>query len=209
MSNHTLRSGEAWLYVDEISHRALNDYTAMLAAVSRAARSVTEREGRNALSEVASLLRAGAAAHAALRPPTVNSKQRLDTELERVCHALSQSYLVPRAIEHTLCSEPVTMSARKCWRVCLVVAELVRNAARHAFVDTGGGRIKVDVRVAGGALQCMVSDDGRASETVVPGRGSAILDGLAGDLGGAIIRRYGPHGSTIALVFPIASEIAS
>jgi two-component sensor histidine kinase len=102
----------------------------------------------------------------------------------------------------TLFCEARYLEAATCWRLTLVVSELVRNATRHAFENKNGGEIYVEVRANGGGLQCVVSDNGCAPELIEPGRGSAILDGLANDLGGVVSRGYGAGGSTIVVTIP-------
>jgi two-component sensor histidine kinase len=200
-SRSVMRSG-AWLYLDEITHRALNDYTAMLCTIRRASLSVSDEAAGQALNEVAIRLGAAAAAWQALRPPSGNAPRNLDEDLAALCSAFSASILADRHIKLSLAVDPVTVTGRRSWQILLIVAELMLNASRHAFRRREEGSIHVEMRVRGGMIQCAVIDDGEAAPSISPGRGSAILEGLAGELGGMLLRTHTAHGSTVVLRVP-------
>ena len=193
----------AWLYLDEVTHRTLNDYSVMLAMLRRAAGNMTDAAGLATLDAIAKRLRAGAAACSALRPPANSGVRQLEDHLEHLCSSLTSSILEDRSISLRLVAEPVRLSAEKCWQISLIVSELVMNAARHAFFFTAGGAIAVNARVIDGIIECAVVDNGVAKANVAPGRGSSILDMLAADLGGTIARRFTEAGSTVVLRVPL------
>jgi two-component sensor histidine kinase len=195
---------DAWLYLEEITHRALNEYTAMLAIVRSASRVVTDEASEQALGEVATRLRAAAMSFLALRPPMDGHLRDLSRELEPLCASLSSSFLSCRRITLTLTSESVAISAYRCWQLSLVVSELVTNAARHAFRLRQDGLIEVTTSVRNGNIECAVVDDGICDENITPGRGTAIVDALVNDLGGTISRHHSVTGSTIMLSIPRA-----
>jgi two-component sensor histidine kinase len=211
MSISVSRSGNArpanpdpWLYIDEITHRTLNDYAAMLSMLRRASADTMDRASAATLDAVASRLRASATAYAALRPLPESSVRYLDDDLEQLCASLTSSILADRSIRLTLASERVCLSAERSWQVSLIVSELVMNAAKHAFAPFAEGAIVVNVCSVGGRLQCTVCDNGEAGPCSVSGRGSRIVDALASDLDGTVIRRFSPNGSTVVLSVPIA-----
>jgi two-component sensor histidine kinase len=195
---------DAWLYLEEITHRALNEYTVMLAIVRRASRSVMDETSEQALEDVAGRLRAAAMSFLALRPPMDGLLRDLSRELETLCASLSDSFLSHRRITLTLTSEPVAISAYRCWQLSLIISELVTNAARHAFLLRPSGCIEVTTRIRDENIECAIVDDGICEETVKPGRGTAIVDALVNDLGGTISRRHAVTGSTIVLSIPRA-----
>ena len=197
---------DAWLYLEEITHRTLNDYTAMLAIVRRAALTVGDETSGRALADVAVRLRATATTLLALRPPREGHVRDLDQELEALCGAITNSILSPRSITLTLLAEPVTVSAHRCWQVSLIISELITNAARHAFRDVSQGSIAVSVRTRGETIQCTIADDGTCKGNIAPGRGTAIVDALIDDLGGVITRRFSDAGSAIAFTIPLAER---
>jgi two-component sensor histidine kinase len=195
---------DAWLYLEEITHRALNEYTVMLAIVRRASRSVMDETSERALDEVAARLRAAAMSFLALRPPMDGLLRDVSRELETLCASLSDSFLSHRRINLTLTSEPVAISAYRCWQLSLIISELVTNAARHAFRLRPSGFIEVTTRIRDDNIECAIVDDGICEETVKPGRGTAIVDALVNDLGGTISRHHAVTGSTIILSIPRA-----
>ena len=197
-----IRTG-AWLYLDEITHRVLNDYTVMLSIIRRASMTVSDEQAGQALDEVASRLGAASAAWQALRAPSGMLPRNLDETLAAVCNAISESILAGRQIELSLVSDPLTISGRRCWQISLIVAELISNAARHAFGPFRGGSILVDVRANTACIQCAVMDDGEAPPIISPGRGCSIIDGLASELGGAITRTHTDRGSRVVLRVPM------
>ena|ERR1700722_19881184 len=197
---------DAWLYLEEITHRALNDYTAMLAIVRCAALTVGDKKSGQALADVTVRLRAAATTVQVLRPPRDGDIRSLDEELETLCAAITTSILSPRGITLTLSSEPVIVSAYRSWQISLVISELITNAARHAFRHASQGSIAVTVRVRGETIQCAIADDGACQGNATPGRGTAIVNALIDDLGGIITRRFSAAGSAIAFTIPLAKS---
>jgi two-component sensor histidine kinase len=195
---------DAWLYVDEITHRTLNDYTAMLSMLRRASTGMSDAGAAAVLDAVAARLRAAATAYDALRPLRGSPVRNLDDDLERICASLTSSILADRTVRLTLASEHICLSARRSWQISLIVSELVMNAAKHAFSSFAEGGIHVNVRAIGGQIQCTVIDNGKASPCSTSGRGSNIVDALAADLGGKIVRHFSTNGSTVVLCVPVA-----
>src|SRR5262249_35248916 len=190
----------AWLYIDELIHRTLNDYTFMLATLDRASRGVGNTIEGGALQVVRQRVRSAAQVYRVLTPPKDDSScSRLDVDLEDLCKAISVGVLQDLGVILTLYCDPIAMPARECWRVCLIVSELVTNAARHAFAAVEGGAITIEVRFAADKLLCVVSDDGVGPEKVCLGHGSRIVDALVSELGGTVTRIHRPTGSTIVL----------
>ena len=194
-------TADAWLYIDEITHRTLNDYTAMLSMLRRASAGMSDAAGVAVLDAVSARLRAAATAYGALRPLGGALVRNLDDDLECLCASLTSSILADRSIRLTLAAEPVALSAQRSWQISLIVSELVMNAAKHAF---DAGAIVVNVRVIGQTIQCAVIDNGKGSPGYMPGRGSGIVDALAAGLGGQIIRQFSNTGSTVVLCVPRA-----
>lgn len=194
---------DAWLYIDEITHRTLNDYTAMLSMLRRASSGMTDAAGVAVLDAVSARLRAAATAYGALRPLRGSLVRNLDDDLECLCASLTSSILADRSIRLTLAAEPIALDAQRSWQVSLIVSELVMNAAKHAF-SSAGGNIVVNLRAIGQTIHCAVIDNGRASLDRMPGRGAGIVDALAEDLGGQVIRQFSRTGSTIVLHIPRA-----
>lgn len=196
----------AWLYVDEITHRTMNDYAFMLARVDRVRRGVSDQAAASALDDIRARLTAGVRAYRVLRPPREDSACRLDEDLEGICAALSDSAPGEQKIGLTLFCEELLLSADLRWRVSLIVSELITNAMKHAFVGRDIGEVAIDVRVVGGDLRIVVSDDGRGAPRSKCGRGTGIVNALVEDLGGAVWRDHAPAGSVVVVMCPLAHE---
>jgi two-component sensor histidine kinase len=188
--------------VGEISHRVLNEYAAAIATLAIARAETTDLTARSALAAAERRLFAHAAVHRALRPPAAGQSCDLGEYLAEVCRALSCANLHDRGVQLTLIPGEVSLAADRCWRVALIVAELVNNAVRHAFRN-GGGQVLVEVDADGPTICCRVSDDGRSSAgDPPPGLGRSIVKDLAGALGGVIAWRFDPTGTRVVLQIP-------
>jgi two-component sensor histidine kinase len=193
--------GAPLMLVGEISHRVLNEYTQAIATLAIARAETTDLTARRALAAAERRLRAHAAVHRALRPPPAAQPYDLGTYLAEVCSALSCASLRDRGVHLTLIPGEVSLAADRCWRVALIVAELVNNAVRHAF--RSGGSVLVEVDANGPMICCRVSDDGRpAFADPSPGLGRNIVESLAQALGGAIQWRFAPTGTSAILRIP-------
>jgi two-component sensor histidine kinase len=93
------------------------------------------------------------------------------------------------------------MNSERCWRLGLIVSELITNAERHAFRN-GGGWIHVELRPSSSFVECRVTDNGTGKPNTAPGHGLKIVEALAKSLGGTIGQRFGPHCATAVLIFP-------
>lgn len=185
----------------ELNHRINNEFTAAISVVSLAAARSDNSEVKTALSEVTELLHRYADVHRALQVPEYDVVLQAEMYLRQLCLSISRSYLDPRKIKLALATEPLRLDAERCWRLGMIVYELIVNAARHAFSD-GGGEIRVELRRAGAIAQCSVADNGSVSAMTAPGRGLKIIDELSKSLGGRFIQKFGPRGSRSLVVFP-------
>lgn len=79
---------------------------------------------------------------------------------ENLCGALMEAILEPIGIHCELTVEDGTLPERQCNRLGLIVAELVTNAAKHAFRGEFGGLIRVEALTRNRSLHCTVSDNG-------------------------------------------------
>jgi two-component sensor histidine kinase len=192
---------DAWLYIDEINHRTINDYVFLIGSLDQARRLSNDETGAMTFEPMRQRMESAAQVYRALAPPSGESEYaRLDLELERLCKALSISLLAERGITLTLVCDPMSTTTHACWQIKLIVSELVTNAARHAFGDRDAGAVAVNVAAAGDDFRCAVSDNGVGASEIFPGRGCRITDALARELGGEILREYAEGGSMMTLV---------
>ncbi|MEJ0041788.1 MAG: sensor histidine kinase [Rhizomicrobium sp.] len=192
---------DPWTYMAEIAHRTINEYTVAIAMVARAASGVSDRHLRSALQGVELRLRNAARAQQILSSPPRTGRIDLADYLQPLCAAISSFALGEEEIFLTLSCESIGLSATQCWRVGLIVSELIMNARRHAF-DGRGGIIRVEATREGREIVCRVLDNGAGMKDFVPGRGSKLVEALAADLGGTIRRPPSESGTSVQLLFP-------
>ena len=108
--------------------------------------------------------------------------------------------------KHGGCRLPLRLQSDHCWRLGMIVYELITNAARHAAFTNGSGEIRLELFRAGSFVECRVLDNGSASATVQPGRGLKIGRELAKFLAGAVEHQFGAGGTRSILIFPWCYE---
>jgi two-component sensor histidine kinase len=194
------------MLLQELNHRVNNEFAAAISIVSLAASSSGNDEVKDALSRVADLLRQYADVHRALQMPDSETLVDAAVYLRQLCRSLSRSQLESRKIKLILAAQPLRLPADHCWRLGMVVFELINNAVRHAFPG-GEGEIRVELSRAGAFAKCCVTDNGSAAATTItPGHGLKIIDALGKSLGGRLVLKFGPRGSRSILAFPCDSE---
>jgi len=104
-------------------------------------------------------------------------------------------------IQLVLAACPLLLRSDRCWRLGMIVYELITNAARHAC--SGGKReIRVELLRGGSYVICQVQDNGAPPRSVVPGRGLKIVHELVTTLNGNLKHKFGSHGTISLLAFP-------
>jgi two-component sensor histidine kinase len=189
------------LLVDEINHRISNEFASLIAIVSRAAAASGSDEVKRALRGVVQLLHHHAQIHRALRPPDRETLVDAEGYLGELCRSISRSKLDHMNIDLVLAASPLLLESGRCWRLGMIVSELITNAARHAFSGRSG-RIEVELFRVGGSVRCTVSDNGSAPADIVAGRGLRIVEELSKAIDGRFERKFGSAGTTAILIFP-------
>jgi two-component sensor histidine kinase len=104
-------------------------------------------------------------------------------------------------------ADDLRLEGERCWKLGLMVSELLTNVARHARFDARDPELRVELMLAGNVVKCKVSDNGSAPEPIRRGRGLAIIGELAGSLGGRVHTSCAADGYSFLLTFPlIAAE---
>lgn len=186
--------------IDEISHRVVNEYTEAICALVRAAKAAHDVRARLVLTSAATRLRAQVEAHRALQAPVVDGPMDLADYISRLCACLARAPLAENGMRLRVTADEVWLDADRCWRVGLIVAELVRNAARHGL-SGGAGAIWVVLEDAAGHVSCSVRDNGEGSPGMCAGRGQRLVQALAAELGGSVAWTFAPNGCCAVLEF--------
>jgi two-component sensor histidine kinase len=194
-------SSEALLLLREFSHRINNEFAAAIGMISVAERHLGNLEAKAALAAVQDRLHNYAQVHHVLQMPEHSSRIDAAAYLRQLCRAITRSKLNAKCIKLVLVERPFHMEAERCWRLGLIVSELVTNSARHAFRDNGGV-IRVELVPSMSTIECRVMDNGTSEPIISSGTGTKIIASLATSLGGTIDQHFGPHGATSVLIIP-------
>jgi two-component sensor histidine kinase len=189
------------LLFQELTHRVSNELAGATMMVAAAAASAENPDIKRILDEVRGALQGFLRLHHLLRAPQPGSQVDGLNFLRELCDALRCSKLKGTAIELQLDERPLSLDSKQCWKLGMIVAELVANAATHAFAQNRG-IIRIEATRLDWLVHCRVEDDGHCSSPIKPGCGLSIVAALARDLGGGIDLQVGPTGSLARLIFP-------
>ena len=144
--------------------------------------------------------------HRALRVPDHGRLTDVASYLEQLCVSVTK-YRLERLAIHVLFSATVLrLEGDRCWRLGLIVSELMTNVARHAQFDVSRPELRLELMRTGRLVKCKVSDNGSAPEPVRRGRGLSIIAELADSLGGRIYTSCAADGSSFLLTFPLTES---
>lgn len=205
LSPSIIRQSDPLVLVAEISHRVINEYSQAIAGIRVAAQRTASGEAQEILANAVTRLLTFAEAHKALQAPRPGDNLDLAEYLTRLCKAVTAASLQERGIRLILTADCATLSAERCWRVALIVSELITNGVRHGLKN-GAGNIRVEVANDGPDISCRVIDDGHGSPKPKPGRGFAVVTGLAEELGGTMRWLFTADGTVAELIFPRTVE---
>ena len=189
----------------ELIHRINNEFAAAISVVTVTAARSGNEEVKAALAGVAELLHRHADVHRFLQMPDHDTLVDTAAYLRQLCLSISRARLDARQISLVLSAQPLRLQAERCWRLGMIVHELISNAARHAFGNRGGA-IRVAVWRDGAFVKCSVQDSGSVTTSIQPGHGLKIVNSLSRALGGRFRQTFGVQGSKSLLVFPHDGE---
>jgi two-component sensor histidine kinase len=208
-----IKVAEAWtadpgefLLLQEMAHRINNELTSTIGIISCDAERSNNCDVKFALGKVIEhLYDHGRVCHA-LQMPTANRWIDAAAYLRELCQSIARAKLRHNGVELVLVEHPIQLSSTQCWKLGLIVAELITNACRHAFANEGGA-IRVELKRRGANVECRVADDGSGPDNIRPGRGLGIIEQLARGLNGRINQRFGAKGTVAIVSFPIEESI--
>lgn len=195
-------SANDYLLVRELAHRINNELAMIIGHTSLAAARSKNDEVKRALAAVMHLLHHSADVNKALEMPSHSTVVDASNYIRVLCQSIRRARLDHRGIELVLVSDPFRMRSERCWKLGIIVSELITNSVRHAF-DGRGGKIQIELRSTGPYVQCSVSDNGSSQGSGVPGQGLKIVEALAKELEGRIVHRFSAEGAVSILIFPL------
>ena len=198
-----LPSHDGSLLLRELNHRIMNELTCAVSAVSAKAVQSDSVAVKAALLDVVDLLHRCAAVHRSLRMPDQGCLTDAAKYLQELCFSVAKYRLEGLAMRVLFSADDLRLEGARCWRLGLIVSELLTNVARHAQFDVRDPELRVELRLAGGIVKCKVSDNGSAPEPIRRGRGLTIIGELVSDLGGRVHASCAAEGCSFLLTFPL------
>jgi two-component sensor histidine kinase len=192
------------LLLSEWVHRLTNELTAAVGLIDLASLRARTADTRQTLEAVRDSLASFARVHQVLEAPRVRTQMDARPYLRRLCDAIQSAKLQQRGIDLRYVDRTLLIDSEKCWKLGMIVFELVTNSSKHAFREAGG-TITVDVYCVRHMVRCSVIDDGSSpSPSAEPGAGLSIVNALAGELGGTFHQRIDSTGSVSTVTFPLS-----
>ena len=121
--------------------------------------------------------------------------------LDRLCRALNGATLKPLGITLTAAIADGFEPACPPERIGLILAELVTNAAKHAFQGRSAGTVAIALQRRDARWQLAVSDNGRGLAGKKLGVGAGLIETLARAAGGTLTVETRSGGTTFTVTF--------
>jgi len=190
----------------ELNHRINSQLAAAINLISLEAVRAEGAEAKASLSSAVELLHGCAEVHRALRMPEPETLIDAGVYVRRLCSALTGALLNRLTIELTFKGETLPLQPQRCWRLGLIVNELVTNVAKHARFEARSGHITIKLAQRQGVVNCVVADNGSASPSGRQGQGLRIVRALARSLGGRIELGLGANFRSVVLSFQLTER---
>ena len=206
MTKHIVQlpNPDSSLLLRELDHRIKNELTSAIYVVSAKAVQSDSATVKAALLDVVDFLHQWADVHLAQHMPDQGRLADAAKYLEHLCFSVTRHRLHRLAIRVLFSADDLRLEGERCWKVGLIISELMTNVARHAqFEDVRPPELRVELKLAGDLVHCRVSDNGSAPEPVRRGRGLAIIGELASSLGGRVHTSSAADGSFFLVTFPL------
>src|SRR5271154_338126 len=163
------------LLLRELNHRIKNELSSAIYAVSAKAVRSDSVAVKAALLDVVDLLHQCADVHRALHMPDRGRLTDTASYLQQLCFSMTKYRLDRLAIRVLLSADDLRLEGERCWRLGLIVSELLTNAVRHAQFDAKDPELRLELMLAGNIVKCRVSDNGLVPELIRRARGLAII----------------------------------
>jgi len=158
---------------------------------------------KTALLDVVDLLHQCADVHRAQQMPDQGRLTDAARYLQQLCFSITKYRLDRLAIRVLFSADDLRLEGERCWKLGLIVSELLTNVARHAQFDARHPELRVELMFVGNVVKFRVTDNGSVSEPIRRGRGLTIIGELASSLGGRVHTSCAAEGSSFLLTFPL------
>jgi two-component sensor histidine kinase len=206
VSNLDPRRPQDGFLLHELHYRIDRGIASAIDLVSAAVVRADGAEAKTALSDVVELLHGHAELHRSLVKPHGDVLHDAATYVRKLGCAMRHSLLDRMGIRLAFATEPLPLQSERCWRLGLIVHDLIVNAAKQACFDARAGEIKVKLGRIGAVVNCVVLDTGSRSARVAPGREFQISNDLAKGLGGRVEHGFAAEFTSVVLSFHLSER---
>lgn len=123
------------LLLREFNHRTINELTCAICAVSAKAFESDNVVVKAALLDVVDLLHDYADVHKALRIPDPGRLADAARYLQQLCLSIAKYRMNRLGIRVLFSADDLLLEGERCWKLGLIVSELLTNVARHALIS--------------------------------------------------------------------------
>jgi len=188
----------------ELNHRIDSQLAAAIDLISVDVVRAEGAEAKAALSSAVELLHGHAGVHRALLMPRRRTLIDAAAYLRKLGRALHCAVLDRLSIQLTLEGDRLPLQPERCWRLGLIIHELVTNATKHESFDQRPREIRIKLVRTDELINCIVSDSGSAATRAREGQGLRIVRDLARSLGGRMER--GSGSGTVVVSFALTAR---
>src|SRR5262245_41528541 len=162
MTKHIVRlpNPDGSLLLREPNHRIDNELTCAICTISANAIESDNVAVKAALLDVVDLLHQCADVHRALHVPDQERLTDVAKYLQQLCFSVTKYRLERLAIRVLFSADDLLLEGERCWKLGLIVSELLTNAARHAQFDARPPELRVELMLAGSMVKGRVRDNG-------------------------------------------------
>jgi two-component sensor histidine kinase len=152
--------------VQELNRRVVDEYEDVTSRLFRAAQSAGNPQMRRQFTTAAERLASYADTHRALMAPR-GGRMNLGDHISLLCKSLLNASFNDRGVQIALRTDEILLRSHICWRIGLIVRELICNSGEH--LGGGPGEVLIELRSRLGEICCLVSDNGpRTDQPVRP-----------------------------------------
>jgi two-component sensor histidine kinase len=199
---------DQFLLLRELHHRLTNTFSVLTSVLRRDFALSTSPQLQLSLARYESRIIAFGNLHRSLMIGAISDCISVQCYVEHLCEALSAALLEPMGVRCEVHVDAGELASERCELLGLVIAELVTDAAKHAFRGRSDGLVRVEFHRKADGWLCPVSDNGNGSSEASPGPGSTIVGQLVRTLGGYCVKTSGQDGTSVAVTCPIAESAA-
>lgn len=136
------------------------------------------------------------------RPPQPSATaevQDAGAYLHRLCERIRNA--APHDIEVTFAGDACHLESGRCWRLAMIVRELVENALRHSFAAPHG-LVSVELNARRSVVECRIADNAGGRATNDNGPAMNLVYAQTGTLRGRLARKSDAGGTTWIVTIP-------